>query len=218
MAEKARANERIPIREIGPQEKDEETINLVTQLAKAIVIEPPDDLSSLPNTKPIDEKIKQIVYKDVPEPGKLSIEELRKVLFLNNTDPNKYTVSYWAKVFSMDPQIFRTIISYVAFPVPDQKKLETIAVLNFTDVESKMTLEQIEDMHTKMNIKLLGSGTENSLEEAEEEIKLIESNPTTNFKKILENDKVLKNLDKEFAELSKHEKSSENTHHILNQK
>ena len=85
--EKERANMRIPRRKIDINEKDEETVNLATKFAT---------ISENPLYKPMLESetypqpsIEKTLFSDLPEPGKILIEEIMKVMYLNNLSPKK---------------------------------------------------------------------------------------------------------------------------------
>ncbi len=68
------------------QEKDEATVKLAAALAKAVVVPPKPGERTAPLP---DNLIKPSVFEGLPEPGHILIEELVKVLYLNNQDPNK---------------------------------------------------------------------------------------------------------------------------------
>ena len=84
--DRARANARIPRATVGVQEKDEETIKLALQLAKALKM--PEKPGERPTSLP-EHLIKAKLYAQLPEPGFMLVEELLKVLYLNNQDPSK---------------------------------------------------------------------------------------------------------------------------------
>eukprot|EP00826_Nyctotherus_ovalis_P057724 TRINITY_DN7900_c0_g1_i6.p2 TRINITY_DN7900_c0_g1~~TRINITY_DN7900_c0_g1_i6.p2 ORF type:complete len:117 (+),score=39.77 TRINITY_DN7900_c0_g1_i6:176-526(+) len=109
----------------------------------------------------------------------------------------------------MTPVQFRSIISYVGFPMPNKHERETVSILAFVDVEENYSLEQLEDMGSKDYIKFLDTKAAK---------KLIPYNPSyelPDIKKILETDKVLLEVEKEFKELDEMSKKKDKTHHIL---
>ncbi len=111
----------------------------------------------------------------------------------------------------MDPHAFRTIVSYVGFPLPDDKKKGTASVLSFIDLELDTTLEQIEDANQKKYTKLLESRTEKGLLIPTKSVPKI----ADKVQRLLLEDRVLKQADKELAEIDKMAKEKSSTHHIL---
>ncbi len=87
-------------------------------------------------------------------------------------------------------------------------KRETASLLAFIDVEENVSLEQLEENGSAKYLQFLEGRkqTELAIYEPKREIKL---------EKILQNDKVLQQVEKEFAELNETAKKENKTHHIL---
>lgn len=41
------------------------------------------------------------------------------MLFLNNKDPKKYNILFWATHFNIEPSVLRNIFNYVSYAIPD---------------------------------------------------------------------------------------------------
>lgn len=89
----------------------------------------------------------------IPDDGRIQVDELYKVLFLNEEDNNKYDFNYWCEYFNIDKATLRNIFNYVFFPVMDfNKKGEVNRILYFKDKEyeerrkliSQMTADEYE--------------------------------------------------------------------------
>ena len=63
------------------------------------------------------------------------MDEIYKVLYFNNANPETYTVSFWADHFNISPAALRNIVNYVAYPVTDPDTKQVTKVLYFIDSE-----------------------------------------------------------------------------------
>ena len=99
-----------------------------------------------PERKRIPQKKKYVT--EGPEEQRILLEELPKVLFLNNKEPRKvhhfsiffealifffkYNLQFWAKHFNIEPQKLRNIFNFVSYAIPDiTNEKETGRVLRF---------------------------------------------------------------------------------------
>jgi hypothetical protein len=88
---------------------------------------------------------KTLASSDAPEEKRILVDELPKVLFLNNRDPkkvylslifnnnnSKYTLNFWADHFNIDPAKLRNIFNFISYAVPDvTNEKETGRVFRF---------------------------------------------------------------------------------------
>jgi len=84
---------------------------------------------------------------EMSEEGRILLEEYTKVLFLNNKDPAKYNIIFWAEHFNILPSKLRNIFNFITFGLPDQKNPKDIGrVLRFIYDNSTLTAEQKEHL------------------------------------------------------------------------
>eukprot|EP01015_Nassula_variabilis_P022960 TRINITY_DN4251_c0_g1_i5.p2 TRINITY_DN4251_c0_g1~~TRINITY_DN4251_c0_g1_i5.p2 ORF type:complete len:124 (-),score=25.21 TRINITY_DN4251_c0_g1_i5:130-501(-) len=70
--------------------------------------------------------------KDRPEEQRMLLDELTKTLYLNNANPQKYNIAFFADHFNIEPQKLKNIFNYVSYAIQDEKNpKETGRVLRF---------------------------------------------------------------------------------------
>ena len=79
--------------------------------------------------------IEDTFRRDLPTEKRILTDEIYKILYFNNADPNKYTVSFWADHFSINAAAVRNIVNYVAYPITDMTSKDVTKVLYFIDSE-----------------------------------------------------------------------------------
>ena len=62
-------------------------------------------------------------------------DEIYKILYFNNSDPDTYTVSFWADHFKINPAAIRNMVNYLAYPLADPETKKVTKVLYFIDSE-----------------------------------------------------------------------------------
>lgn len=126
------ANKRIPLPPKDLNEKDTDLLSKMSLVAQAVKVD----------EKPIfgvdmDENwmIEDTFRRELPSDKRILTDEIYKILYFNNADPNKYTVSFWADHFQINAATIRNIVNYVAYPLTDLKTKEVTQVLYFIDSE-----------------------------------------------------------------------------------
>jgi len=129
----------------GPKsiDRNQKNINLLQKL---------DVLTGAMNQIPAKRKVKtrdiehfqsSLGHSETSEEGRILIDEYTKVLYLNNKDPAKYNIIYWAEHFNIEPAKLRNIFNFVTYGLPDQKNPKDIGrVLRFIYDNSTLTEEQ----------------------------------------------------------------------------
>jgi len=79
--------------------------------------------------------IEDSLRASLPTEKRILVDEIYKILYFNNADPQTYTVSFWAEHFQISPAAFRNIVNYVAFPLTDPDSKQVTKVLYFIDSE-----------------------------------------------------------------------------------
>ena len=82
--------------------------------------------------------IEDTLRRELPSDKRLLIDDIYKVLYFNNADPELYNVQFWSDYFKISPASIRNIFNYLAFPLtnPETKKVDS--VLYFIDADLKM--------------------------------------------------------------------------------
>jgi len=79
--------------------------------------------------------IEEELRRNLPSDQRILVDELYKILYMNNKDPETYTVSFWADYFKIPPAVVRNIVNYMAFPIIDQQTKKIQEILFFQDTE-----------------------------------------------------------------------------------
>ncbi len=88
-------------------------MNLIAQAVK--VEEPPVRNLAVNERWGIDE----IMRKGLPTEKRILTDEIYKVLYFNNENPQKYNVAFWADHFQISAAAIRNIVNYIAYPLVD---------------------------------------------------------------------------------------------------
>jgi len=71
----------------------------------------------------------------LPTEKRILVDEIYKILYFNNGDPETYTISFWSDHFNIAPAAMRNILNYVAYPLTDPETKKVIKILYFIDSE-----------------------------------------------------------------------------------
>jgi Mg2+ and Co2+ transporter CorA len=138
------ANERKPSKKHDINEKDHSLIQKLNIVAQAVKVEDPPMLPHDQN-----ELYKQILENSnefKSQDHRILIDEIYKVLYLNNENPTIYNVKFWSKHFKIQPAAIRNIFNYLAFPIVDPKNKSITKLLQFIDVDLLRNKEKLADM------------------------------------------------------------------------
>ena len=62
---------------------------------------------------------------------RILVDEIFKILYFNNQDPETFTISFWADYFNIDPATIRNVVNYMAYPVIDPQTKNVKNILYF---------------------------------------------------------------------------------------
>ena len=79
--------------------------------------------------------IEDSLRKELPGDKRILVDELYKILYFNNMDPETYTVSFWANHFKIAPAAVRNIVNYLAYPLVNLETKQVERILTFVDSE-----------------------------------------------------------------------------------
>jgi hypothetical protein len=71
----------------------------------------------------------------LPTEKRIRVDDIYKVLYFNNADPQMYNVQFWAEFFKIPQPAIRNIFNYLAYPETDPITKEVSNVLYFIDSE-----------------------------------------------------------------------------------
>ena len=63
--------------------------------------------------------VEETLRDQLPTEKRILVDEIFKILYFNNRDPEVFTVSFWSEYFKIAPATIRNIVNYMAYPVLD---------------------------------------------------------------------------------------------------
>ena len=106
----------------------------------------------------------------LPTEKRILVDELYKILYFNNMDPETYTISFWADHFKISPGAMRNMMNYVAYPLTDPDTKQITETLFFIDSE---LMQQQQSLLTELNrdnyLRYLASDYSNRMVEQHKE-------------------------------------------------
>ena len=107
-------------------------ISKMTLLAKAVEVdEPPVFGVDLNEEYMIEEELRH----NLPTEKRILVDEIYKILYMNNKDPETYTISFWSDYFNISPATVRNVVNYMAYPIIDADSKRVTQILYFKDTE-----------------------------------------------------------------------------------
>ena len=73
----------------------------------------------------------EVLRADLPLEKRILVDEVFKILYFNNRDPETFTVTFWADYFNIDVGVIRNFVNYMAYPVIDQTTKKVKYVMYF---------------------------------------------------------------------------------------
>lgn len=134
------ANKRLPLAARDLSKRDDDLISKMGQLARAIEVDEPPLFGVDMNEEYI---IEEHFRADLPTEKRMLVNEIFKILYFNNRDPETYTVSFWADYFNISPSTVRNIVNYMAYPVVNEKTKQVDQVLYFKDTELVQSAQRL---------------------------------------------------------------------------
>ena len=97
-------------------------------LAKAVVVDEPP----LFGVDILEEyAVEETLRANLPKDKRILVDEIFKILWFNNRDPETFTISFWSDYFSIPPATIRNVVNYMAYPIVDPKTKKVKSVLFF---------------------------------------------------------------------------------------
>jgi len=97
-------------------------------LAKAVEVDEPPVFGIDVNEEYM---VEDILRSALPTEKRILVDEIYKILYYNNQNPEIYTISFWSDYFNIAPATIRNVVNYMAYPIVDQKTKKVINVLYF---------------------------------------------------------------------------------------
>ena len=126
------ANERIPLPGKKLSDKDGDLINKMSVLAKAVEVDEAPIFGIDINEE---YEIDNLLRENLPTEKRILVDEIYKILMFNNIDPETYTISFWSDYFNIAPSTIRNVVNYMAYPMVEQKTKRVKSILYFQDTE-----------------------------------------------------------------------------------
>ena len=79
--------------------------------------------------------VEDTLRASLPTEKRILVDEIYKILYFNNGDPETYTISFWSDHFNIPPAAMRNILNYVAYPLTDPETKQVLRILYFIDSE-----------------------------------------------------------------------------------
>ena len=126
------ANQRIPLPKKDLDAKDTDLLSKMNLIAQAVKVdEAPVFAVDISQEYMIEDSLRA----NLPTEKRILVDEIYKILYFNNADPETYTISFWSEYFKISPATLRNILNYVAFPETDPDTKKVTRVLYFIDSE-----------------------------------------------------------------------------------
>jgi len=111
------ANQRLPLPAKDIAKKDDDLITKMNVLAKVVEV---DEVPIFGIDINEDYIIEEQLRAELPSEKRVLVDEIFKVLWYNNKDPETYTISFWADYFNIAPATVRNVVNYMAYPICDE--------------------------------------------------------------------------------------------------
>ena len=83
------------------------------------------------------------------------MDEIYKILYFNNSDPETYSIMFWADYFQLSPAVVRNVVNYIAYPVVDLNTKKVKDVLYFVDTELQKRRKELADLDREAYLRFL---------------------------------------------------------------
>ena len=101
-------------------------------LAKAVEVDEPPVFGVDLNEE---YEVEETLRHNLPTEKRILVDEMYKILYMNNQDPETYTISFWSEYFNISPATIRNVVNYMAYPLIDPTTKKVTSVLYFKDTE-----------------------------------------------------------------------------------
>ena len=134
------ANQRIPLPKKDLDEKDTDLLSKVNLIAQAVKV---DEVPIFAVDINAEYMVEDSLRANLPTEKRILVDEIYKILYFNNNDPETYTISFWSEHFNIAPATLRNILNYVAFPQTDPDTKQVTKVLYFIDSELQKNQQEL---------------------------------------------------------------------------
>ena len=134
------ANQRIPLPKKDLDAKDTDLLSKMNLIAQAVKVDPAPVFAVDINQEYM---IEDSLRANLPTDKRILVDEIYKILYFNNADPDTYTISFWSDHFKINPATMRNILNYVAFPETDPDTKQVKRVLYFIDSELQKSQQEL---------------------------------------------------------------------------
>ena len=122
----------MPLPKKDLDEKDTDLLKKVSMVAQAVKVDEAPVYAVDVNAEWV---IEDTLRASLPTEKRILVDEIYKILYFNNADPETYNISFWSDHFKISPAALRNILNYVAYPITDPDSKQVTKVLYFIDSE-----------------------------------------------------------------------------------
>lgn len=137
------ANKRIPLPPKDLSDKDGDLLKKVNLIAQAVEVEDKPYLGRDVNEEWV---VEDSLRRELPSAHRMLVDEIYKVLYFNNKDPETYTIAFWAEYFQISPASVRNIVNYMAYPIIDVETKKVKQVLYFIDIDLMKSRKMLSEL------------------------------------------------------------------------
>ena len=117
--------------------------------------------------------IEESLRAGLPTEKRMLVDEIFKILWFNNKDPETFTISFWSDYFNIAPATVRNVVNYMAYPIVDDETKKVKTVLFFQDTELAQNAKQLGNLDRDSYLSFLETDYyQRMVEEHKEEIGL----------------------------------------------
>lgn len=136
----------MPITSTKIDAKDASLVEQVNLIMDGVTVENVAQIANTGKSELTREYIEEFLMADLPTDGRLLVEEYPKLIHLNNSDPERFSIKYWENFLKVDPVTLRNIFNYVYVPIVKENQDQANEVISFKDFEFGQRRKLIEAM------------------------------------------------------------------------
>jgi len=141
---KKNANLRIASEGKDINDKDDDLIRRMNVVAQAVKVEGPPLIPS--DTEEIHKRLSEGHYPDMPQDHRILVDDIYRVLHLNNQNPERYNIKFWSEHFKIAPSAIRNVFNHVGYPIFDEKTKHVIGCMQFIDIDIERNKSRLKDV------------------------------------------------------------------------
>jgi hypothetical protein len=82
----------------------------------------------------------------MPQDHRILVDDIYRVLHLNNQNPERYNIKFWSEHFKIAPSAIRNVFNHVGYPIFDEKTKHVIGCMQFIDIDIERNKSRLKDV------------------------------------------------------------------------